>query len=81
LTTRHGRFFAGLTLSAAVIFGAPTASGAQPLGLVQSETAPSGFPAARCSRSADQKALRIKQLICYSAYKIDPLSRGIGVQN
>jgi len=47
LTTTCARFFTGLVLSAAAIFGAPSASGAQPLGPVRSETAPNGFPAAR----------------------------------
>ena len=46
-----------------VIFGAPSASGAQQLESVPSETAPNGFPAARCSRPADQEALRLKQLV------------------
>jgi hypothetical protein len=60
LTTTRARFFTGLALSAVVIFGDLSASGAQPLG---PETAPNGFPAARCSRTADQEALRIKQLV------------------
>jgi hypothetical protein len=63
LTTTRARFFTELALSAAVIFGAPSASGAQQLESVPSETAPNGFPAARCSRPADQEALRIKQLV------------------
>jgi hypothetical protein len=62
LTTTRAHFFTGLALSAAVIFGAPSAS-AQTLGSVQSETAPNGFPGARCSHPADQEALRIKQLV------------------
>jgi hypothetical protein len=76
LTTTRARFFTGLALSAAVIFGAPSASGAQPLGPVQSETAPNGFPAARCSRSADQEGLRIKQLV-----EFVEKSRRIAVRN
>jgi hypothetical protein len=63
VTTIRARFFTGLALSAAVIFAASSASDAQQLRVVQSQTAPNGFPAARCSRSADQEALRIKQLI------------------
>ncbi len=63
MITTRARFFAGLALSAAVIFGAPSASGAEPLGPVQPEIAPNGFPAARCSRPADQEALRIRQLV------------------
>jgi len=62
ITTR-ARFFAGLAVSAAVVFAALSASSAQPMGPVQSMTAPNGFPAARCSRPADQEALRIKQLV------------------
>jgi hypothetical protein len=60
LITTCTRFFTGLALSATVIFAAPSASDAQELRVVQS---PNGFPAARCSRPADQEALRIKQLI------------------
>jgi hypothetical protein len=63
LTTIRARFFTGLALSAAVIFGAPSASGAQQLESVPSDIAPNGFPAARCSRPADQEALRVKQLV------------------
>jgi hypothetical protein len=62
LTTICARFFLGLALLAAVVFGALSTSSAQPMGPVQSVTAPNGFPAARCSRPADQEALRIKQL-------------------
>jgi len=62
LTTTSARFFAGLALSAAVILGALSASVAQPTGPVQSLSAPNGFPAAHCSRPADQEALRVKQL-------------------
>ena len=63
MTTISARFFTGLALSATVISAAPSASDAQQLRLVQSETAPNGFPATRCSRPADQEALRIKQLV------------------
>lgn len=63
MTRICARFFIGLWFSTAVIFGAPSAPGAQSLGSVQSETAPNGFPAARCSRPAEQEALRIKQLV------------------
>ena len=62
MTAIRARFVTGLALSAAVIFGAPSASGAQTLGPVQSETAPNGFPGAHCSHPAAQEALRIKQL-------------------
>ena len=63
MTTTRARFFAGLALSATVILGAPSACGAQQLESVPSETAPNGFPAAWCSRPADQEALRVKQLV------------------
>ena len=63
MITTRARFFAGLAVSAAVVFAALSASSAQPMGPVQSMTAPNGFPAARCSRPADQEALRIKQLV------------------
>jgi hypothetical protein len=76
LTTTCAHFFAGLALSAAVVFGALSASSAQPLGPVQSVTAPNGFPAARCSRPADQEALRIKQLVEFLE-----TSRRMAVQN
>ena len=61
MTTR--RILTGFAISAAVMLGAPSGSGAQTMGAVQSATAPNGFPAARCSRPADQEALRLKQLI------------------
>ena len=63
MTTTCARFLTGLALSATVISAVPSASDAQQLRLVQSETAPNGFPAAHCSRPADQETLRIKQLI------------------
>ena len=59
MTTIYARFFMGLALWAAVVFGALSPSNAQSMGAV---TAPNGFPAAHCSRPADQEALRIKQL-------------------
>jgi hypothetical protein len=62
LTTICARFFTGLALWTAVVFGALSTASAQSIGPVQSMTAPNGFPAARCSRPADQEALRIKQL-------------------
>jgi hypothetical protein len=76
MTTTCARFFAGLALSAAVVFGALSVSSAQPMGPVQSLTAPNGFPAARCSRPADQEALRIKQLVEFLE-----TSRRMAVQN
>ena len=63
MTSTCARFLTGLALSATVISAAPSASDAQQLRLVQSETAPNGFPTAHCSRPVDQETLRIKQLI------------------
>jgi len=76
MTTLRARLFTGLAISAAVITGAVSTSGAQPTGPVQSITAPNGFPAARCSRPADQEALRIKQLVEFLEK-----SRAMAVQN
>ena len=76
MTTSCARFFTGLALSATVIFAASSASDAQQLRLVQSQAAPNGFPAARCSRPADQEALRIKQLV-----EFVEKSRRMAVQN
>ncbi len=74
MTATCARFFTGLALSAAVVFGALSVSGAEPL--AQSETAPNGFPVARCSRPTDQEALRIKQLV-----EFVEKSRRMAVQN
>jgi hypothetical protein len=63
LSSTCARFFAGFAVSAAVVFGTLSASSGQPMGPVQSITAPNGLPVARCSRPADQEALRIKQLV------------------
>ena len=76
MTTLRARLFTGLAISAAVIIGALSTSGAQPMGPVQSTAAPNGFPAARCSRPADQEALRIKQLVEFLEK-----SRAMAVQN
>ena len=56
------RVFTGLTIAASVSLGALSPSHAQPMGPVQSLSAPNGFPVTRCSRPADQEALRVKQL-------------------
>jgi hypothetical protein len=58
----RSRILTSLAVAGAVILGALSTSGAQPLGPVQSASAPNGLPAARCSRPADQEAMRIKQL-------------------
>src|ERR1700684_2469973 len=70
------RILPGFAISAAVMLGALSTSGAQPLGPVQSASAPNGFPAARCSRPADQEALRVKQLV-----EFVEKSRAMAVQN
>jgi hypothetical protein len=76
MTTIRTCLRTGLAIAAAVILGALSISGAQPMGPVQSATAPNGFPAARCSRSADQEALRVKQLVEFLEK-----SRAMAVQN
>ena len=57
------RLFTGLAIAAGVFLGALSSSDAQPMGPVQSLSAPNGLSAARCSRPADQEALRVKQLV------------------
>jgi hypothetical protein len=77
MSTLHARrLFTGPVIAAAVILGALSPSGAQPMGPVQSATAPNGFPAARCSRPADQEALRVGQLV-----EFVEKSRAMAVQN
>ena len=76
MTTIRTRFLTGLAIIAAVTLGALSTSGAQPMGPVQSATAPNGFPAARCSRPADQEALRIRQLV-----EFVEKSKAMAVQN
>jgi hypothetical protein len=76
MTTIRTRLLAGLAIAAAVMLGALSTSGAQPMGPVQSASAPNGFPAARCSRSADQEALRMKQLV-----EFVEKSKAMAVQN
>jgi hypothetical protein len=70
------RYVAGLAISAAIALGTVSTSGAQSASPVQSAAAPNGFPAARCSRPADQEALRIKQLA-----EFIEKSRAMAVQN
>ena len=64
MTTIRTRTLAGLAiLAAAAIVSLGTASAtAETLRPIQAANAPNGFPAARCSRPADEEALRIKQL-------------------
>jgi hypothetical protein len=62
------RFFTGLAVVASALIGALSSSHAQPLGTpAQSLHGPNGFPAAQCSRPADQEALRVKQLVDFLA--------------
>jgi len=70
------RLFTRLATAVGVILGALSTSHAQPIGPAQSLSAPNGFPAARCSRPADQEALRIKQLV-----EFVEKSRSMAVQN
>ena len=67
MTTLRTRVATGFAISAAVILGALSTSGAQVLRPVQSATAPNGFPAPRCSRPADQEALRATRLTDFQA--------------
>jgi len=64
MTTIRTRTLAALAILAAaaiVSLGAVSAT-AETLRPTQAANAPNGFPAARCSRPADEEALRIKQL-------------------
>jgi hypothetical protein len=74
MSTLCARLVATFAILAAVSLG--MSSFAQPMGPMQSATAPNGVPAARCSRSADQEALRIKQLV-----EFVEKSRAMAVQN
>jgi len=70
------RSFTALAVVALVSIGVMSSLHAQPLGPVQSLIAPNGFPAAHCSRPADQEALRVKQLV-----ELLDKSRGMAAQN
>jgi hypothetical protein len=64
MTTIRTRTLAGLAIFAAaaiVSLGAASAA-AETLRPTQAANAPNGFPAARCSRPAEEEALRLKQL-------------------
>jgi hypothetical protein len=76
MPTIRTRLLTGLAVAAAVVLSAMSTSGAQPMGPVQSASAPNGFPAARCSRPMDQEALRIKQLV-----EFVEKSKAMAVQN
>jgi hypothetical protein len=63
MTIRARALAAALFAAAAMLsLGASSATSA-PLHATQSATAPNGFPAPHCSRSADEESLRIKQLV------------------
>jgi hypothetical protein len=61
MTTR--RIVVGFVLSTAVALGSFSIAAAESLRPAQSAAAANGFPAARCSRPAEQKAERIKRLV------------------
>jgi hypothetical protein len=64
MTTIRTRNFAGLAiLAAAMVVSLGVSASAEPLRPTQAANAPNGFPAGRCSRPADEEALRIKQLV------------------
>jgi hypothetical protein len=63
MTTIRTSLLAGLAISTVVILGALSNAAAEPGRPLQAAAAPNGFPAARCSRPADQEAERIKRLV------------------
>jgi len=64
MTTIRTRNFAGLAIvAAAMVVSFGVSASAEPLRPTQAANAPNGFPAGRCSRPADEEALRIKQLV------------------
>jgi len=64
MTTIRTRNFAGLAIvAAAMVVSFGVSASAEPLRPSQAANAPNGFPAGRCSRPADEEALRIKQLV------------------
>jgi hypothetical protein len=56
-------FLTGLVIANGVFLAASSICQGQPIGPVQSVNTRNGFPAARCSRPANQEALRIGQLV------------------
>jgi hypothetical protein len=62
MTSIRTSLIAGLAISTAVILGALSNAAAEPARPLQTAAAPNGFPAARCSRPADQEAERAKRL-------------------
>ena len=64
MTTIRTSIIAGLAITTAVLGAVSTsAQPLRPTQATQAAEAPNGFPAARCSRPADQEALRINQLV------------------
>jgi len=64
MTAIRTRNFAGLAIvAAAMVVSFGVSASAEPLRPSQAANAPNGFPAGRCSRPADEEALRIKQLV------------------
>jgi hypothetical protein len=64
MTTIRTCTLAGLAIlaAAAIVSLGATSATAETLRPTQAANAPNGFPAARCSRPAEEEALRIKQL-------------------
>jgi hypothetical protein len=56
-------FCIGLVIANSVLILASSICQAQAFGPMHSVNTPNGFPAARCSRPANQEALRIEQLV------------------
>ena len=61
MTTCH--IVARLVLATALVLGSSMIADAQPLRQTQPAAPANGFPAARCSRPADQEAERIGRLV------------------
>jgi hypothetical protein len=62
MTTIRTRTLAGIAILAAIVSLGSVSASAEMLRPTQAASAPNGFPAARCSRPAEEEALRIKQL-------------------
>jgi hypothetical protein len=56
-------FLTGLVIASGVLPPTSSVCHAQPIGPMQSVNRPNGFPAAHCSRPANQEALRVEQLV------------------
>jgi hypothetical protein len=62
MTTIRTRTLAGIAILAAIVSLDSVSASAEMLRPTQAANAPNGLPAARCSRPAEEEALRIKQL-------------------